>query len=125
MSRPEGPQADRIDKVVAQLEERDLDALLVTGLVNVRWLCGFTGSNAALVVGRDGLLRFLTDFRYLTSGSARSPLTCSSSRCSAYRSEGSASTTPRCRSEPRRSWPGLCPTRSSSLRRAASSSGCA
>ena len=56
----------RIDKVVAQLEERDLDALLVTGLVNIRWLCGFTGSNAAVVVGREGLRRFLTDFRYLT-----------------------------------------------------------
>lgn len=56
----------RVDKVVEQLRERELDALLVTGLVNVRWLCGFTGSNAAAVVGRDGLLRFLTDFRYLT-----------------------------------------------------------
>jgi Xaa-Pro aminopeptidase len=57
---------DRLAKVVEQLEERELDALLVTGLVNVRWLCGFTGSNAAAVVGRDGLRRFLTDFRYLT-----------------------------------------------------------
>jgi Xaa-Pro aminopeptidase len=56
----------RTDKVVEQLAERDLDALLVTGLFNVRWLTGFTGSNAAVVVGRDGLRRFLTDFRYLT-----------------------------------------------------------
>ena len=29
------------------LAERELDALLVTNLVNVRWLTGFTGSNAA------------------------------------------------------------------------------
>jgi Xaa-Pro aminopeptidase len=56
----------RLDRVVAQLEERELDGLLVTGLVNVRWLTGFTGSSAAAVVGRDGLRRFLTDFRYLT-----------------------------------------------------------
>ena len=40
--------------------------LLVTDLVNVRWLTGFTGSNAAAVVGRDGSRRFVTDFRYLT-----------------------------------------------------------
>jgi Xaa-Pro aminopeptidase len=41
----------------------------VTGLVNVRWLTGFTGSNAAAVLGREGLRRFLTDFRYLTQSS--------------------------------------------------------
>jgi len=63
----------RVEKVVAQLEERELDALLVTGLVNVRWLCGFTGSNAAAVVGRDGLLRFLTDFRYLSQSAEEVP----------------------------------------------------
>jgi Xaa-Pro aminopeptidase len=40
--------------------------LLVTDLVNVRWLTGFTGSNAAAVVGREGSRRFVTDFRYLT-----------------------------------------------------------
>lgn len=56
----------RTVKVIEQLEERQLDGLLVTGLVNVRWLTGFTGSSAAVVVGRDGLRRFLTDFRYLT-----------------------------------------------------------
>ncbi len=32
------------------LAERELDALLVTDLVNVRYLTGFTGSNAALLV---------------------------------------------------------------------------
>jgi Xaa-Pro aminopeptidase len=56
----------RAERIVEVLEERELDGLLVTGLVNVRWLTGFTGSNAAAVVGRDGLRRFLTDFRYLT-----------------------------------------------------------
>jgi Xaa-Pro aminopeptidase len=46
------------------LAERELDALLVTDLVNVRYLTGFTGSNALAVVGRD-LRRFVTDFRYV------------------------------------------------------------
>ena len=56
----------RAERIVEVLEQRELDGLFVTGLVNVRWLTGFTGSNAAAVVGRDGLRRFLTDFRYLT-----------------------------------------------------------
>ena len=58
--------SERAAKVAEQLADRDLDGLLITGLVNVRWLTGFTGSHAAVVLGRDGLRRFLTDFRYLT-----------------------------------------------------------
>jgi Xaa-Pro aminopeptidase len=63
----------RIAKVVEQLEERELDALLVTHLVNIRWLTGFSGSNAAVVVGRQGLRRFLTDFRYLSQSAEQVP----------------------------------------------------
>ena len=48
-----------------KVAERELDALLVTNLVNVRWLTGFDGSNAAVVLG-EGHTRFITDFRYLT-----------------------------------------------------------
>jgi Xaa-Pro aminopeptidase len=62
--------SERADRVAAVLAERELDGLLVTGLVNVRWLTGFTGSNAAAVVGATGLRRFLTDFRYLTQSAA-------------------------------------------------------
>jgi Xaa-Pro aminopeptidase len=57
---------DRADRVADALEARVADLLLVTDLHNVRWLTGFTGSNAAAVVGRDGTRRFVTDFRYLT-----------------------------------------------------------
>lgn len=57
---------ERSEKVAEQLRDRELDALLVSDLVNVRWLCGFTGSNGAALLGPDGLRRFLTDFRYLT-----------------------------------------------------------
>ena len=57
--------ADRARRLEQAVTERELDALLVTNLVNVRWLCGFTGSNGAALVG-PGRRAFLTDFRYLT-----------------------------------------------------------
>src|SRR6476620_7212125 len=57
---------DRADRVADALEEREADMLLVSDFVNVRWLTGFTGSNAAAVVGREGVRRFVTDFCYLT-----------------------------------------------------------
>jgi Xaa-Pro aminopeptidase len=56
----------RADRLVEALGERDLHALVVTDLTNVRWLTGFTGSSGAAVVGADGTRRFVTDFRYLT-----------------------------------------------------------
>jgi Xaa-Pro aminopeptidase len=57
---------DRADGVADALAQREADLVLVTDLVNVRWLTGFTGSSAAAVVGREGTRRFVTDFRYLT-----------------------------------------------------------
>ncbi|WNV84188.1 Xaa-Pro peptidase family protein [Umezawaea sp. Da 62-37] len=59
----------------ARLRELDLDALLVTDLLNVRYLTGFTGSNAALLVaaGSDGESVFCTDGRYLTQAGAQVP----------------------------------------------------
>ena len=54
----------RADRVAELLDERELDCLLVTGLVNVRYLTGFTGTNGACVVARDERL-FLTDSRYV------------------------------------------------------------
>jgi Xaa-Pro aminopeptidase len=58
----------RADRLAESLAARGLDALLVTELVNVRWLTGFTGSSGAAVLGtgHDGVRRFVTDFRYLT-----------------------------------------------------------
>ena len=38
--------------------------LLVTTLVNVRYLCGFTGSNAAMTLTSDGIGTLYTDGRY-------------------------------------------------------------
>jgi Xaa-Pro aminopeptidase len=54
----------RAARVAARLAERELDMLLVTDLVNVRYLTGFSGSNGLAIVGRD-TRRFLTDFRYV------------------------------------------------------------
>jgi Xaa-Pro aminopeptidase len=59
----------------ALLPGAGVDALLVTDLVNVRYLTGFTGSNAALLVhaGGDGASRFCTDGRYRTQAAAEVP----------------------------------------------------
>ena len=54
----------RADRLQTLLEERELDCLLVTKLVNVRWLAGFTGSSGACLVTRGERL-FFTDFRYV------------------------------------------------------------
>jgi Xaa-Pro aminopeptidase len=54
----------RADRVAARLADRELDLLLVTGLTNVRYLTGFTGSNAVAVIGPQ-VRRFVTDFRYV------------------------------------------------------------
>jgi Xaa-Pro aminopeptidase len=56
--------AARADRLVERLGERELDALLVTNLVNVRYLSGFTGTNGLCVIG-PGQRLFLTDFRYV------------------------------------------------------------
>jgi Xaa-Pro aminopeptidase len=47
-----------------------VDALLVTHLPDVRWLCGFTGSNAAVVLLASGKARLFTDGRYTTQAKA-------------------------------------------------------
>jgi Xaa-Pro aminopeptidase len=53
--------ASRLDNVRARFD--GIDALLVTRLVNVRYLTGFTGSAAMLLVGLDAAT-FVTDGRY-------------------------------------------------------------
>lgn len=66
MSTSTTPATDRADRLAALLDERELDALLVTDLVNVRYLTGYAGSNGLAIVGLDGLRCFVTDFRYVT-----------------------------------------------------------
>ncbi len=57
--------AGRLHRLLSALEENRLDSLLVTHLPNVRYLCGFTGSAAALLVADGGSILF-TDGRYRT-----------------------------------------------------------
>ena len=50
-----------------------VDAFLITDLTNVRYLSGFTGSNAALLVGQDGTCVLATDGRYATQAALECP----------------------------------------------------
>jgi Xaa-Pro aminopeptidase len=61
--------SDRSTRLLAVLSEPGADLILVTSLVNVRYLTGFTGSSAAALIGPDTRV-FLTDFRYLEQSEA-------------------------------------------------------
>jgi Xaa-Pro aminopeptidase len=54
---------NRIKRVQIVLSPENLDAFLVTTLTNIRYLCGYSGSNALLVIFPEKAF-FLTDFRY-------------------------------------------------------------
>jgi Xaa-Pro aminopeptidase len=58
------PRTDRADRLVASLAEADVDVMLITELVNVRYLTGYTGSNGLAVLGPH-TRAFITDFRYV------------------------------------------------------------
>lgn len=55
----------RLGRVHAAIDRAGVDALLVTNLVNIRYLTGFTGSAAMLLVANSGL-SLVTDGRYAT-----------------------------------------------------------
>ncbi len=67
------PHAVRRDRLRARLADLDVDAALISGLVNVGYLTGFTGSNAALVLYADGTDVFCTDGRYRTQAAGQVP----------------------------------------------------
>ncbi|HEV3319999.1 MAG TPA: Xaa-Pro peptidase family protein [Solirubrobacteraceae bacterium] len=69
-------EAERVERLAGELRERKLDLLLVWSAVNIRYLTGFTGSNALALIappGRPGEHRFLTDFRYETQSAEQIP----------------------------------------------------
>jgi Xaa-Pro aminopeptidase len=61
--------AERGERLARLVAEEELGALLVTNLVNVRYLTGFGGTNGACLCGPDTRL-FLTDFRYTERAAA-------------------------------------------------------
>ena len=54
----------RIEKLIASLAEVEADSVIVTSAINVRYLTGFTGSNAILTVTNEGDATLFTDPRY-------------------------------------------------------------
>ncbi|HXO08680.1 MAG TPA: Xaa-Pro peptidase family protein [Solirubrobacteraceae bacterium] len=56
--------SDRADRLVGLLTSDDLDLLLITALVNVRYMTGYTGTNGLALVGPQTRV-FVTDFRYV------------------------------------------------------------
>jgi len=54
---------DRIESIRERVSERRLKAFLVSNIVNVRYLTGFRGSSALLLITRRDAF-FFTDFRY-------------------------------------------------------------
>jgi len=63
----------RRDRLRETVRAAGLDAALVTRLVNVRYLTGFTGSNGALLVGAGGADVLCTDGRYRTQAGQQAP----------------------------------------------------
>ncbi|NRQ34196.1 aminopeptidase P family protein [Nonomuraea sp. NN258] len=56
---------ERRARLAALLPEREVPAILVTSLVNVRYLTGLDSSNAAVLVRADGTALLATDNRYI------------------------------------------------------------
>ena len=63
MTLPPMDSAGRVERLRALFDKAGCDALLVTTLTNIRYLTGFTGSAALLLVRGDELV-FATDGRY-------------------------------------------------------------
>jgi Xaa-Pro aminopeptidase len=61
--------AERASLLAERLAEVGADLALVTSLVNVRYLTGYTGSNGLALVGPDTRV-FITDFRYVEQSAA-------------------------------------------------------
>jgi len=65
--------AERRERLRERVRGAGLDAVLVTRLVNVRYLTGFTGSNGALLVAADGADVLCTDGRYTLQAGDQTP----------------------------------------------------
>jgi Xaa-Pro aminopeptidase len=64
VKEPGTAAGERGERLSGLIEERGLEQLFVSDLVNVRYLTGFTGTNGACLVGPQDRV-FFTDFRYV------------------------------------------------------------
>ena len=63
----------RIRKAVRILKEEKIDALLITDMVTIRYLSGFTGSEASVIMTPEAFF-VLVDLRYTTQARREAPL---------------------------------------------------
>lgn len=62
----------KLEKLRALMEKKNLDALIVTSGQNRRYISGFTGSAGLLVITKAKQL-FITDFRYIEQAAEQAP----------------------------------------------------
>jgi Xaa-Pro aminopeptidase len=72
MRNPDSSAARRLARVRAGLAERELDGLLVSHIPNLRYLTGFSGSSAWLLLDEEQAI-FITDGRYETQAQQELP----------------------------------------------------
>jgi Xaa-Pro aminopeptidase len=75
--------AERRQRIARELSDHKADALIVSGLPNVRYLSGFSGSNALLLLAKEQTVLF-TDPRYTIQAAAESDCTVKVARGSLY-----------------------------------------
>ena len=73
-----GSGLERVERVAGELRAQDLDMLLVSAPLSLRYLLGFTGTHGVALVAAEGASaggshRFLTDFRYETQAGEQIP----------------------------------------------------
>jgi len=66
------PFADRLARLRAAIADRGAQGLLVSNLVNVRYLSGFSGSSGWLLIAQDAA-RLVSDFRYRLQAAEEAP----------------------------------------------------
>ncbi|AIF66772.1 M24 family metallopeptidase [Terribacillus saccharophilus] len=63
---------EKIEKLRALMEKKNLDAFIVTSAQNRRYISGFTGSAGLLIITKSKQL-FITDFRYIEQATEQAP----------------------------------------------------
>lgn len=63
---------EKLEKLRALMEKKNLDAFIVTSAQNRRYISGFTGSAGLLIITKSKQL-FITDFRYIEQATEQAP----------------------------------------------------